>query len=231
MNALPKNHVGMRIFTLIELLVVIAIIAILASMLLPALGKARDKAKAVKCMNNQKQLGNMITFYANDYGGYFPMGFASHDGSHSTSWSSVLHNGNYISYNSLTDPENRLSTCPVYEMGSTFNHNYTYAVRQTAYWWVPAAWMQIFSPKTASKPSEFPLLWDSIYVYSTGNHQTNYCGVSNADKTAFASRSNVHTRHNNNAQLLFGDGHAGAMGRNNLLELGFGDNVIYVIPE
>src|ERR1700676_4182633 len=68
--SLCGNRKGARGFTLIELLVVIAIIAILAAMLLPALSKAKQKAKQVSCINNMREIGIALVMYSGDFNQY-----------------------------------------------------------------------------------------------------------------------------------------------------------------
>ena len=69
-------------FTLVELLVVIGIIALLISILLPVLGKARENANQVKCMAQQRQIVQAMILHANEHKGYMPLaGLINVDGS------------------------------------------------------------------------------------------------------------------------------------------------------
>ncbi|OHB54008.1 MAG: hypothetical protein A2Y07_02170 [Planctomycetes bacterium GWF2_50_10] len=109
-------------FTLVELLVVISILALLLSILMPALGMARERAQSTICIANLRQIGFAVQLYANDYSQFFPPAYESSTDTH---WwgqktpTGIDHQKSFTwSYLTSTLKRNGLFECPSQKLGT-----------------------------------------------------------------------------------------------------------------
>jgi prepilin-type N-terminal cleavage/methylation domain-containing protein/prepilin-type processing-associated H-X9-DG protein len=200
-----------RNFTLIELLIVIAIIAILAAMLLPALNKAREKARSSSCLSQIRQISTAMMIYKDDHEDYYV--YAGGDGA-DLGWSYTMVRDKYI-----TSP--KLYLCP--SIPGNFLYRDDFTLPNAASWtytWISYGYNYLglgsqyyrsgsySTPKYGIKgtmvrnPSSIIMLADSRY---TATIDRGYYYISN---TCWDSSYLIHERHGQkNANIGWTDGH------------------------
>ncbi len=225
----PASRGGCR-FTLIELLVVIAIIAILAAMLLPALNQARERARAATCVSNLRQCGTILQLYGDSSDGMLPA---------VGKWTSgraylyarladaglLRNDSGSNAANTMKDP---ILRCPSYYLENSLARGYcTYGYNvgnggsadSAAGYSIRLDSLKVPDCTVSyTSASQIPLLTDTAAsnAGTTGNLPGQWCVF--YYRRSAGSKTNVHLRHGERANMLHGDGHVASYNRGGLLD-------------
>jgi prepilin-type processing-associated H-X9-DG protein/prepilin-type N-terminal cleavage/methylation domain-containing protein len=210
---LQKQHSS---FTLIELLVVIAIIAILASMLLPALQQARSKAKAISCTGNVKQLGLGFILYADDNDGRMPSFYWS-----TTAGAWLPPNGGYKGEVNAYVNNQKVWECPGRPSGWNGESTSTTWDDVTSSHFIYNVYQNSRALTSITSTTEVLVVAENIWTGRAGIDGITHCWPNNyADNSA----SRLTFPHSSQANILWTDGHVAAVKVNGLKPSNFYPN-------